>query len=191
MKIKVNCSEATCEQKQEVSFDGWRGSGVEDGGYIGITLEQREKEVEDENGKKTTKKWGESWSDYKFGIFKPRIDNHSMYDDDEKTKDRGVNTHANTLMEFETVYDTSAEIDNSPWFVNDHAFTDGDYDAHISGTICRNYETKDDASVYGPEDSTNAKSRLEEMAITDEDWNNTHEFRYWYTKSEAKDVHKT
>ena len=47
----------------------------------------------------------------------------------------------------------------------------GDYDAHLTGTVCRRLDSENGRVVK----------------ITDADWENTYDLRFWYTR-DAKDV---
>ena len=189
----------------ELTTSNQYGNGIEDGGFIGYTIEQR-------SDKKKNQYWAESFSEARFGKLK-REDIFAP--GDEKT-DRGVNTHSNSIIGFSTMYDLEeanalverlekkkpadqkatnkakkdrdelkaaiekAKADGSyrgslsPWFVVDHMFTDGEYDGTISSTVCRKMKVHE-------------LWNLDDMTVTDEDWSNTHNLRYWYSKSEVGD----
>ena len=58
--------------------------------------------------------------------------------------------------------------DKNPWRVGDHLYTNGDYDAHLTGTVCRAYN-------YG-------NFNLEYVG---QDWENLYDFKSWYVMADG------
>jgi hypothetical protein len=54
--------------------------------------------------------------------------------------------------------------------VGDYLYTESDYDAHLSGTVCRYFNYKD----YN-------------LSFAGRDWQNIYDFKSWYTVSQGKD----
>jgi len=56
----------------------------------------------------------------------------------------------------------------NPWKVRDHVWTNGDYDAHLTGTVCRKFV------------STEPKYTANELQYMGDDWDNTYDYNFWY-----------
>lgn len=72
-----------------------------------------------------------------------------------------------------------AKVEGKPqaseaWKVRDHLWTNGDYDAHLTGTVCRKFRLGD----------------LPEIDYMGPDWDNTYNVYYWYEVMKGDDVVK-
>lgn len=56
----------------------------------------------------------------------------------------------------------------NPWKVRDHIWTNGDYDAHLTGTVCRKFV------------STEPKYEENKLEYMGDGWDNTYDYNFWY-----------
>lgn len=66
----------------------------------------------------------------------------------------------------EEVYPENDEKKN-PWVVRDHLWLNGDYDAHLTGTVCRRFELEG----------------FEKVQYMGDGWDNNYNFKFWYEVS--------
>jgi len=116
------------------------GHGSEEGGFLQLKFDK-------ETGKATTSA--------KFGMIKRA-----------STAGEGeAHFRPITSIDFESVFPE----DDKTWKVWDYLWMNGDYDAHISGTVCRKFL---------PDSPATKEAKLE---VIDADWAvGTYDFRHWY-----------
>lgn len=63
----------------------------------------------------------------------------------------------------------------NPWVVRDYPWLNGDYDAHLTATVCRRFE------ITGKDGKVNEK--FPKIDYMGGDWDNSYDLKFWYEVS--------